>query len=37
MFNNLATACAAFLLGIAIRWLWSLTRRANDRNLPFVT
>ena len=23
MFNNLATACATFLLGIAIRWLWS--------------
>ena len=22
MFNNLATACAAFLLGILIRWLW---------------
>ena len=23
MFNNLATSCAAFLLGIAIRWFWS--------------
>jgi hypothetical protein len=23
MFNNLATSCAAFLLGIAIRWSWS--------------
>jgi hypothetical protein len=22
MFNNLATACAAFLLGIAVRWFW---------------
>jgi hypothetical protein len=22
MLNNLATACAAFLLGIAIRWFW---------------
>ena len=22
MFNNLATACAAFVLGILIRWLW---------------
>ena len=23
MFNNLATSCAAFLLGVGIRWFWS--------------
>ena len=23
MLNNLATACAVFLLGIVIRWIWS--------------
>jgi hypothetical protein len=22
MFNNLATSCAAFVFGIAMRWLW---------------